>query len=324
MKYSTAEVRRRNSWPSTANGLAFDAGDLNPLAKHEISSDVITEVQTRGPIYQDRIERNYRLDVSTDGIAGFWRNLNDYLPRFGLVPIYEITCVGSVYFDNKDFDLTRYNLVNGGRYLLVRLRTYENYDESPKPISDYWIEVKIREKERWRKKRFRLSRTDLPKFLEGKDEGQSLLDYNQNVDPDVVRNLYRETQETVLTNGLKPMLLVTYRRVAFQNEIERVCLDSDIQYYHVGANVYSYNSWKYPLEEPVGRSRRAIVEVKYPQGRPPAWMTDLERSYPLWHTNFSKYVEGMGFLFRGPLKNYKETNYFLPRIEAYIANSERL
>jgi SPX domain protein involved in polyphosphate accumulation len=279
----------------------------------------------KGPLYQFRIERNYQVSVRPDTIAGLWRDLRDYLPRHGLNPIYAITCVGSVYFDNRDFDLTRYNLLNGGRYLLVRLRTYENYGESPSPISDYWVEVKIREKERWRKKRFRLNRVDLPKFLEGRELGQSLLDYNQDdVDPDVLSNLYRETQETVLTTGIKPMLLVTYKRAAFQNEIERVCLDWDIQYYHVGANVYSYDSWKYPVEEPAGKSARTILEVKYPQGRRPVWIADLEKHYPICQTNFSKYVEGMGSLFQGPLKHHKEANYFVPRIEAYMANSERL
>jgi SPX domain protein involved in polyphosphate accumulation len=278
-----------------------------------------------GPNYQDRIERNYQVGINADGVAGLWRELSGYLPQFGLNPIYEITCVGSVYFDNKNFDLTRYNLLNGGRYLLVRLRTYEKYGEFPKPISDYWVEVKIREKERWRKKRLRLNRADLPAFLEGRDERQTLLDHCQNgADPAVVSNLYREIQETILTTGVKPMLLVTYRRVAFQNEIERVCLDSEIQYYHVGSNVYSYDSWKYPIEEPVGKSRKTILEVKYPQGRPPTWLADLEKQYPLCHTNFSKYVEGMGFLFQGPLEGHEEASYFLPRIEVYMANSERL
>ena len=279
----------------------------------------------KGPIYQDRTERNYQVGVSQDGVAGLWRELSEYLPKYGLRPIYDITCVGSLYFDNRDCDLTRYTVVNGGRHILVRLRTYENYGESPRPISDYWVEVKIREKERWSKKRFRLNRADLPEFLEGRDAGKSVLDYNQNgADPDVVRNLYRETQETVLTTGLRPILLLTYRRVAFQNEIERVCLDSDIQSYHVGANVYSYDSWKYPLEEPAGKSGKTILEVKYPKGRLPAWLTDLEKSYPISYSNFSKYVEGMGFLFQGPLKHHKEANYFLPRIETYMANSERL
>lgn len=279
----------------------------------------------KGPIYQDRVERNYQVGVSVDRVASLWRDLSEFLPSCGLNPIYAITSVGSVYFDNRDFDLTRYNLLNGGRYMLVRLRTYENYDESPKPISDYWVEVKIRERERWRKKRFRLNRADLPAFLEGRDGGQRVLDYNRNgVDPDIIRKLYKETQETVLTNGLKPMLLLTYRRVAFQNETERVCLDTDIHYYHADANVYSYDSWKYPLEEPAGKSAKTILEVKYPMGRLPTWIADLEKSYPLGHTNFSKYVEGMGFLFRGPLKHHKEANYLLPRIEAYMTSGERL
>lgn len=282
------------------------------------------ETSTKGPIYQDRIERNYQLAVRQDQSAGQWRELSDYFRRYGLNPLYEITCVGSVYFDNRDFDLTRYNLLNGGRYLLVRLRTYESYGELPKPISDYWIEVKIREKDRWRKKRFRLDRADLPDFLEGKALGQRVLDFNQNDDPEVVRNLYRETQETVLTMGIRPILLVTYRRVAFQNEIERVCLDTDIQYYHVDENVFSYDSWKYPTEEPAGKSKKTILEVKYPQDRIPIWIVELEKRYPIRRTNFSKYVEGMGYLFQGPLKHHKEANYFLPRIEAYLANSERL
>ncbi len=279
----------------------------------------------KGPIYQDRTERNYQVGVSQDGVAGLWRELSEYLPKYGLHPIYEITCVGTVYFDNRDYDLTRYTVLNRGRRLLVRLRTYENYGESPKPISDYWVEVKIRENDRWRKKRFRLNRADLPEFLEGRDAGQSVLDYNQNgADPDVVRNLYRETQEIVLTMGLKPIFLLTYKRMAFQNEIERLSLDWDIQYYHVGTDVYSYDSWKYPVEEPAGKSDKTILELKYPQGSPPAWIADLEKRYPIRETGFLKFVEGMGFLFQGPLKYYREADSFLQFIETYGGESRPL
>ena len=277
----------------------------------------------KGPIYEDRIERNYQVGISEDGVAGLWRDLSDYLPRYGLNSIYEITCVGTVYFDNRDYDLTRYTVLRRDRRMLVRLRTYENYGESPKPISDYWVEVKIRENDRWRKKRFRLNRADLPEFLEGRDAGQSVLDYNQNgVDPEVIRNLYRETQETVLTTGLKPVLLLTYKRIAFQNEIERLCLDWDIQYYHVGTNVYSYDSWKYPVEEPAGKSNKTILEFKYPQSSPPAWIADLEKRYPIRETGFLKFVEGMGFLFQGPLKHHKAANSFLQMKGAYTGVTE--
>ena len=279
----------------------------------------------RDPVFQDRIERNYQVGVTEASLASLWRDLSEYLPKYGLVPIYDITCVGSVYFDNRDFDLTRYTILNGGRHILFRIRTYENFGESPKPISNYWIEVKIRENERWRKKRFRLSRAKLPRFLQGADEEESVVDYNRNaMDAEAVRNLYRETQETALTMGLNPMLLLTYRRVAFQTDIERVCLDSDIQYYHVGADVYSYDSWKYLVEEPAGKSGKIILEVKHPQGSLPIWIADMEKRYPVHRTNFSKYVEGMGFLFNGPLKHHRAASYFAPRIETYMANSQRL
>lgn len=278
-----------------------------------------------GPNYQDRIERNYHVSVRGDSVANFWRDLSNYLPKFGLKPIYEVTCVSSVYFDNRDYDLTRYTILNGGRHILVRLRTYENYGEQPKPISDYWVEVKIREKERWRKKRFKLDRTDLVKFLKGANAEDSVVGYNcGEADPDLLRNLYRETQETVLTTGIAPMLLLTYRRVAFQNETERVCLDSDITYYHVDSDVYAYDSWKYPIQEPAGKSRKIILEVKYPEACIPSWLTQLEARYPITRTNFSKYVEGMGCLFKGPLKSHKDASYFRPRIAVYMANSERL
>ena len=279
----------------------------------------------KGPIYQDRTERNYQVGVSQDGVAALWRELSECLPKYGLHPVYQITCVGTVYFDNRDYDLTRYTVLNCGRRMLVRLRTYENYGESPKPISDYWADVKIREKERWRKKRFRLNRADLTEFLQGRDAGQSVLDYNQNgVDPEAIRNLYRETQEIVLTMGLKPIFLLTYKRIAFQNEIERLCLDWDIQYYHVGTNVYSYDSWKYPVGEPAGKSDKTILELKYPQGSLPAWIADLEKRYPIRETGFLKFVEGMGFLFQGPLKSHREADSFLQLIEAYGGESRPL
>jgi SPX domain protein involved in polyphosphate accumulation len=281
--------------------------------------------EVAGPLYQDRIERKHDVGVRQDGVAALWRELSEFLPKYGLQPINEITCVGTVYFDNRDYDLTRYTVLNPGRRMLVRLRTYENYGESPRPISDYWMEVKIRKKGQWTKKRFRLSRVDLPDFLEGRDASQSVLDNSQNdVDPEVIRNLYQEIQELVLTMGLKPFFLLTYKRVAFQNEIERLSLDWDMQYYYVGNDIYSYDSWKYPVEEPIGKSHKTILELKYPQGSLPTWISDLEKKFPVRETGFLKFVEGMGFLFRGPLKSHREADSFLRLIEAYGGESRPL
>jgi len=318
LKYPIAEMRRQTLWPPTANGLGIDAGDLNLLAKHEISSDVITEFHTEGPNYQDRIERNYEVSVSQNEVAALWRELVEFFSKYGLKPIDEIACIGTVYFDNRDYDMTRYTVLNPARRMLVRLRTYEPFGESPKPLSSYWIEVKTSIKGQWRKKRFRLNRADLVGFLEGREVTQSVLEDSENgVEPGVIRNLYREIQELILTMGLRPFFLLTYKRLAIQNEAERVSLDWDNQYYSVGTDVFTYDSWKYPIEESAGKSNKTILELKYPQGTQPGWIGALEKNYRIQETGFLKFVEGVGCLFRGPLKNYSETDYFLRLIKAY-------
>jgi SPX domain protein involved in polyphosphate accumulation len=161
--------------------------------------------------------------------------------------------------------------------------------------------------------------------LEAGDGAQSVLNDNQSdTDPQLIRSLYRETQELILTMGLKPNFLLTYKRIAFQSETERVSLDWDIQYYHVDTNVYFFNSWKYPLGQPAGISHKIILELKYPQGTLPAWIAELEKRYPIQETGFLKFVEGMGFLFQGPLKNQKEADSFLQLIEGYGGESRSL
>ncbi|MGH8546237.1 MAG: VTC domain-containing protein, partial [Gammaproteobacteria bacterium] len=228
--------------------------------------------------------------------------------------------VGSVYFDNKDCDLLRYSLF--GRLMLVRVRTYEMYGRPPDPMTEYWVEVKTAAAERRRKRRFRLTKSALWEFLEGKDVVESIFDYNKdNADRDVIRDLYRETQETICTMGLKPLILVIYKRIAFQNEVERLSVDWDLQYHYVTKNILEASSWKYLAEPPEGKADTVIMEIKYLQGGVPDWFSELQRRYPIWRREYLKTLEGMGFLFQGPLKHHKEADFFLPKIEAYLANS---
>lgn len=279
----------------------------------------------KGPNYQERVERNYEVHVSQDGVALLWRELSNFFSQYKLYPINEITNVGTVYFDNKDYDLTRYTVLNPGRRMLVRLRTYETFGESPTPVSEYWIEIKTRLRGQWRKKRVKLSRVELAAFLEGKEIGRSVLQkFAEDVDREILGNVAREIQELILTMGLKPFFLLTYKRLAFQNEDgdERVSLDWANQYYQVGAEVFSYDSWKYPIQEPAGRSDKTILELKYPQGTLPIWITKLEKTYPIRETGFLKFVEGMGYLLRGPLKySHKDAAYFLRLVDAYGGES---
>ena len=277
----------------------------------------------KGPLYINRIEKKFQVGIRDDGVARLWRELKDCLPRYGLEALQEITSVGSVYFDNCDCDLLRYSLL--GRLKLFRLRTYETYGRHPEPITEYWVEVKTSKDERRTKKRFRLTKGMLVDFLDGRAVGGSVFDFNRDgAAPNVVHDLYQEAQETVFTMGLKPILLVNYKRIAFQSEVERLSIDWDVQYYHMSKGLYNDNSWKYPVEAAAGRADKIILELKYLEEKTPTWFEDLQNRYPIWEKDYLKPVEGMGFLFHGPLKEHKNAKSFLPMIDAYMADAQPL
>lgn len=75
------------------------------------------------PVFKDRIEKKFQLDVKENEVADIWRELGSILAPYGMLPVQEFTsALGSVYFDNKDCDRLRYILL--GRLLLIRLRAY--------------------------------------------------------------------------------------------------------------------------------------------------------------------------------------------------------
>jgi hypothetical protein len=273
------------------------------------------------PPFNDRIEEKYQVGISESGVAGLWRDLSSFLRPFGLAPVQEITSVGSVYFDNKSCDLLRYCLL--GRLMLVRLRVYEVYGRYPEPLTEFWVEVKTAKNDRRQKRRFLLNKSALLDFLEGKDPGEGVFgSIRRESDERRARDLYRETQETVLTMGIRPMLLVTYKRVAFQSEAERLSIDWDLKYYNVTTTVYDLYSWKDMVEPPAGKSDNIILELKYLQGDVPNWFHVLQQRYSIRRREYLKPVEGMGFLFRGPLSGHEEANRLLPMIDAYMGSSQ--
>ena len=284
-----------------------------------------SEALKRNPIFIDRVERKYLVGVDEAGITAFFRDLTSFLEPHGLEPVQEITNVATVYFDNKDYDLLRYILLIRRTHILFRLRAYEYYDRPPEPISEYWMEVKIRNADRRRKKRFRLKRSTLQNFLDGRDVMEMVADENQEeADPETIRKLYAEMRETYFTWGLRPALFVNYKRIAFQSRSERLSLDWDIQYYPADDNLYGRDSWKYPVEASAGKAKQIVMELKYPQGTLPGWIADLQRNFPVVERNYVKPVDGMGFLFAGPLKDHLEAKSFLRMIKAYNAETQPL
>lgn len=272
------------------------------------------------PAFNDRVERKYQVGIGENQVADLWRDLRSFLSDYGLAPVQEITSVGSVYFDNKDCDLLRFSLL--GHLMLFRVRAYELFGQSPQPITEYWVEVKTAKGERRHKRRFPLSKSALSAFLAGKDFTAGAFDNKQKiVDLDVAGDLYRESQETLLTMGLNPILLVTCKRLAFQGEVDRLSIDWDVRYYDARSKTFDDNSWKYLDESAVGKAEKVILELKYLKREAPVWFSELQRKYPIRRREYLKPIEGMRFLFRGPLNQHKEADLLLPMIKAYMADS---
>ena len=188
------------------------------------------------PAFNDRVEKKFQIGIEEKEVATLWRELSTVLRSYGLEPVQEVTSVGSVYFDNKDCDLLRFSLL--GHLLLFRTRAYEMYGSPPRPISEYWVEVKTAQGSRRRKRRFPLTRRALYDFMDGKDLEGNPAEGAYKISDEYFGELYRAGQETVLTMGLQPILLVTCKRIAFQSDTSRLSIDWDVQYYHAPISVY--------------------------------------------------------------------------------------
>jgi SPX domain protein involved in polyphosphate accumulation len=276
-------------------------------------------VSVESPFYTDRIERKYQVGIDPSDLSAFCRDVSRYAPLHEFIPGRQITWVNSIYFENQEFDLLRFSLLSGQDNIHVRLRTYEYDGSPPRPIPDYWLEMKIKKEEVRKKKRLKMQGEALGAFLEGRDVAGRILEDNlDGADPENIRSSYREIQNTIFNLGLKPTLLVAYRRVAFQNEIERLSIDWDVHYYHVSQHVHRYPSWRDVAKCLGEKTEKIFLELKCPQGAIPTWVANLKRDYPLWELGyFSKYNEGMSFLFPGQFKHLTESNYFLRMIKAY-------
>ena len=272
--------------------------------------------------YIDRLERKYQVGIDQNDLPAFWRDVGRYAPLYEFTPGQQVTWVSSVYFENKEFDLLRLGFLSIHGGIHVRLRTYEYECHPSRPILNYWLEMKTRKDQARKKRRLKMQREALAAFLEGKDIGGRILEDDlDSADPEMARRFYQEIRETILKLDLKPTLLVTYKRVAFQNETERLSIDWDMRFYHIGLHIHRYPSLK-DIATTLGEKVDTVVlELKYPQGAFPAWVENLKRSYPIWERRYySKFKDGMHCLFPQIFKRYAESNCFLQMIRAHTEN----
>lgn len=270
------------------------------------------------PIYLGRAERKFEVGISRDALPALWGDLGRYIPVHEFIPGQQVTYNNTIYFDSEDCFLLRSGLLNRDDHIRIRARKYEFDSTFFTGASDYWMELKVREGDIRRKRRLKLASGDLQRLLAGKEVEESILDYNRpHADLEVCKELYKEIQEIIIEKGLKPLLLVSYKRVAFENQNERLSIDWDIRYCYAGPSVFSQESLKDFSEKPAGYDQAVVLELKYTGGFP-SWMSDLQGRHPIWYrSSFSKLDRGMRALLEGPLKCRGDSKFLLEMMHAH-------
>jgi len=187
------------------------------------------------------------------------------------------------------------------------------------------MELKIKKGEITKKDRLKLEWRDLQGLLAGRTIDRRVLDSNRSrVSPEACKRLYAEIQNIIAEKGLKPVLLVTYERMAFENGSERLTVDWDIRYYKVESPVPRLKSLEHVSKTPVDCERTLTLELKY-SGELPSWMLDLRQKYPIcYRSPYSKLVRGMKALLKGPLKCRQDSDLLLGMIYAREQQGEVL
>jgi len=278
----------------------------------------------KSPTYIERVERKYELAISEDSLPALRRDISRYVPTHEFTPGQAVTINNTIYFDNDDFHFLRSGLANKSDHTRIRARKYEYDSASFDGLAYYWVELRIKRGEISRKQRLKLEKGDLQKFLEGREIDEAALDYNQSqADSEQCKNLYEEIQNIVLSHSLKPILLVTHNRVAFEQGSVRITLDWDIRYYQAEASISHYENLKDLPDQPCGRETSMILELKY-SGESPSWFSELRQRHPIHSRRFfSKLDSGMKALLQGPFKSHEDSEALLKMIDDYREKEEQ-
>ena len=230
----------------------------------------------------------------------FSRSEKKYLPgnqRYHLtlntvrkfVPVYmfeenqPVTNVRTTYLDNDNFD-TYYDWLNR-EPIRYKVR-YREYGYDGKFSDDVWMELKIKNHSISQKKRFKMERQHLEKFLSGEDVLKDVLRDNKK-NRDIV-DAYTRIQTYIVTHRLRPILTVEYNRVSFQPSEDsdvRITLDKDITMRNI-------------LAGETVKDTCVVLETKVSGPRAPLWLNDMmEELGTTRDVRFSKFASGVQRLF---------------------------
>lgn len=164
--------------------------------------------------------------------AGAWNEVvglvERQLPLERFDGVHETARIRTTYLDTDDLASFREYERREPIRKKVRIRQYGYNSEFD---GTCWVEMKIKRYRQSLKRRFCCSSADLPAFMDGGDIEEQVLALNSGSVE--AAEIYHETRALVVERSLRPVVIVEYDRVSFQDGASsgaRVTVDRNIRF----------------------------------------------------------------------------------------------
>lgn len=212
-----------------------------------------------------RREIKYALEAE---FAGQLRELvSDHLPGYEFKTGHPYTYITSIYFDTDNLDFFNKARVSYDDNLKIRVKEY--YYRAPEGLITYpycFVEIKQRVQGLVMKRRIRLPKPLLNRFMRGEDVWKQIVQEDSGVQFEDIEEIYSELRRYLKTYRVRPSSIIHYRRNVYQrdeNEL-RITFDDQLQVFEPLEGLYrSVDSLHVGnLGPPIRTLRRFILEIK--------------------------------------------------------------
>lgn len=214
----------------------------------------------------------------------------------------KFTFIKSTYLDSDTAIFYRTHLDRKDHRIKLRIRSY-----GPDGVWDnrYFLEIKEKIDSETHKARMELDPINLKNIYDGKKIKitKVLIDINKgSVSLAEVSDLMNRVNEVLTDYRIRPVLSVTYKRLAYQDKDTRITIDQDITYKNEGylnmvkllkvANLIDFDrAQKYGKKYKA--STDAVLEVKHQGSKIPEWVEKMLDRRDLEDERMSKYCWAM-------------------------------
>ncbi len=209
--------------------------------------------------------------------------LEKHIPVHSFQTEYPLALIETIYLENSNFTIFKEYLSRRKFRFKIRFRRYGHNGKLDENI--LWAELKVKQKSISYKKRFKLSSDLFIPFISGENIFDKISILNEGIKD--IEKIYNLAQELIKKNNLKPALITSYERVAFQskNKSIRITVDRNI----------SHRSYQNPS---IHTKLRAIILESKISGKIPKWYEVEQRKLALLpQKRFSKYATGINSIY---------------------------